>query len=280
MSPVSGELADHIRGKLNDGSFKLPSLPDPVLRVRKLMADDNYSVSDISNILSRDTAFATVVMRLANSAHFNSSGHEIRNMTMAIQRVGTDSILKLLISVASRMFCKVKQPELRKTMTTNQDHCLLVAAAAQQVAHVSQAADPADTFMAGLLHDQGKEVLLMAIPDELLQASSAERDELMVMFHREMGARLLHKWGLPEEFALVAQHHGIESPDRPRFSMLDCIDVAEAIGYAIQDEREGMAADFASLPPVQRLRLSETQITGIIMDIEDQIEELRQAFTV
>lgn len=274
------QLAAEIRTILNEGNFKLPSLPDTVIKVQQLIAREDYSVGEVSDILVRDSAFATVVLRLANSARFNNTGREIRNMTMAIQRVGTASILKLLISVASRLFCDIKQPALREIMTHNHDHSLLVSAAAEQVAHISQSANPADTFMAGLLHDQGKDVLMIAIPEELLTAPLPERGQLVTMFHREMGARLLHHWGLPEEFVLVAQHHGIESPDRPRLGILDCVDVADAIVHDMADGGDGTGDGLAASPPVQRLRLSHTQITGIVMDIEDRFEELKQAFAV
>jgi len=275
MTTAQTELAQEIRQKLNGNHIKLPSLPDTVMKVQQLMASDDYSISEISNILTQDGAFATVVMRLANSTHFNNTGREICSMNTAIQRIGTSAILKLLISVASRMLFNVRQPELRKIIQATQDRSLLAAAAAEQVARLSKAANPADTFMAALLHDQGNDVLVMVIPDELQQSTPEEREALIAMFHREMGARLLHKWALPEEFVLVAQHHGIETADRPRLSMLDCVDVADAIVDSFEDDT---GVDIAIHPAAQRLRLSQTQLTGIAMDVEDQIEALRQAF--
>ncbi len=278
MTGIREGLAQEIRKKLNSDNIKLPSLPDTVIKVQQLMAGDDYSVSDIARILTRDSAFATVVMRMANSARFNSTGREIRNLTTAIQRVGTTSILQLLISVASRMFCNIPQAELRRIMQKNHHHDLFVSATAEQVAHVSKAANPADTFMAALLHDLGKDVLMIAIPDEFLRASPAEREAIVEMFHREMGARLLHKWALPEEFILVAQHHGVESPDRPRLAMLDCIDSADILVHNMEHGDENTHAAITAQPPVRRLRLSETQMTGIVMDIEDHLDELRQMF--
>ncbi|HCS12997.1 MAG: hypothetical protein COW19_08565 [Zetaproteobacteria bacterium CG12_big_fil_rev_8_21_14_0_65_55_1124] len=275
MTGIQQGLAQEIRKKLNGDNIKLPSLPDTVIKVQQLMASDNYAIKDISDILTQDSAFATVVMRMANSSYFNNTGHEIRSMNTAIQRIGTNSILKLLISVTSRMLFNVRQPELRKIIQATQDHALLAAAAAEQVAHISRAANPADTFMAALLHDQGIDVLVILVPDELQKASSVERENLITMFHREMGARLLHKWSLPEDFILVAQHHGIESSDRPRLSMLDCVDVADAIVQSLENDTE---ANIAAHPAAQRLRLTQTQLTGIVMDIEDQIETLRQVF--
>jgi len=275
MSMSHEELAQDIRKKLNGNNTKLPSLPDTVIKIQQLMASEDYSIAEISNILSQDSAFATIVMRLANSTHFNSTGREIRSMNMAIQRIGTTSILKLLISVASRMLFNVSQPELRKIIKNNQERSLLAAAAAEQVAHVTKATNSSDTFMAALLHDQGNDVLVVIAADELQKSPSAEREELIAMFHREMGARLLHKWELPEEFVLVAQHHGIGSPDRPRLSMLDCVDVADAIVNSFENESD---VGIIEHPAAQRLRLSQAQLTGIAIEVEDQIEALRQAF--
>jgi len=270
MNPVPENLANDIRRRLNSNNVKLPSLPETVIKVQKLMASDDYSVKGIANILIADVAFATVVMRMANSARFNTTGREIRNMNIAIQRIGTTSILQLLITVASRMFFEIRQPELRALLKLTHDQALIIAAAAEQIAHVSKAANPSDTFMASLLHDQGIDLLMMLIPKELLDCSPEQRASLIEMFHREMGARLLHKWELPEAFIVVAQHHGIESPDRPPERMLDCVDVAEMIVHQQEGAFEKHAdVEIVAHPAAQRLRLNETQLTGIIMDIED-----------
>jgi len=278
MNGLCEELATEIRTKLNRDDIKLPSLPDTIIKVQQLMAGDDYSVTDISNILLKDVAFATVVLRMANSVRFNSSGKEIRNLNMAIQRIGTTDILKLLIGVASRLFLNVKNPELRACLKEGHDHTLLLSAAAEQIARITGLAHPADTFMAALLHDQGRDALVACIPDELEKASTSERTVICSEFHREMGARLLHKWKLPEEFILVAQHHGIESPDRPNLGMLDCLDAADIIVHRMQDGQDGEAIDLSGHAPSQRLHLSNIQIESIIMDTEDQIEELRQTF--
>ncbi|MDQ6987221.1 MAG: HDOD domain-containing protein [Mariprofundaceae bacterium] len=278
MNSLSDELVREIRAKLNSDDIKLPSLPATIIKVQTLLADDDYSVADISKILIGDSAFATVVMRIANSARFNTSGKEIRNMNIAIQRIGTGNILKLLIGIASKLFFKVKQPELRQAMQKAHDRTLLVSAAAEQVARTTQTANPADTFMAALLHDQGRHVLVACIPEDLMAMDCATRAEIYETFRREMGARLLFKWQLPEEFILVAQHHGIESPDRPNLPMLDCLDIGDKIVHNMTDANNGKTIDFSNFSPSKRLRLSETQATGIIMDVEDHIEELRLTF--
>lgn len=270
------EIAESIRTKLNEGSIKLPALPDTVLKVRKRMERDDYSAADIANIISEDSALSAVVLRMANSAYFNPGGNPVRNLPAAIQRIGTGAIVKLLISVASRMVCDVKHPELRSLVVKNHDHALLVAAGAERVAHISQAANASDAFMAGLLHDQGKDVLIMAIPEEMLELPDNERQLLIRMLHHEMGARLLHKWELPEDFVQVAQHHSQESLDRPRLPMLDCVDMAHVLLHAMQSG-EDVTAEAAKHPAAKRLHLGEAQITGILVDIEDHIEELRIA---
>lgn len=278
MNPASEALAGKIRRKLNSDSFRLPALPDTVTRVQQRMAGDDYAVADIAGIISKDTNFATVILRLANSVHFNTTGKEIRNLTMAIQRIGMEALPILLLSIASRMFCKINHPGLRKKIQHNQEHSLLVAIAAERVALVSGAANPADTFMAGLLHDQGKDVLIMAIPEELTQATSDECLALLDMFHHEMGARLLHTWGLPTEFVLVAQHHGNTSDDRPKSPLLDCVDAASIIAHCIETGSEECRGKRMSQPVVKKLRLSDIDLADIEISIEDQIEELRQVF--
>ena len=278
MNALSEAVADEIRSKLNADNLKLPSLPDTVIKVQQLMSKGDYAVAEISNILIRDASFAAVVLSMANSVRFNTSGKDIRNLTMAIQRIGADHILKLLIGVASKLFLNVKNPELRACLKGNHEHVLMVSAAAEQLAISTGMAHPGDTFLAALLHDQGKDALVSCIPDELARLDEAERMIVCDECHREMGARLLHKWQLPAEFIMIAQHHGIESPERPNLTMLDCIDVAELIAHKLEDGGSADDIDFEAHAPSRRLRLNQTQITGIIIDIEDRGEELQQTF--
>lgn len=281
MKSIDEGLATRIRDVLNSGDFRLPSLPDTVMQVQRVMSGEDFDIADIAKILGKDPAFATVVLRMANSVRFNTTGKEIRNLTMGIQRIGTQNIVKLLIAVASRMFSDIRHPELMALHTANQEQAMFIAAAAEQVAVLCKGANAADTFMAGLLHNIGKDVMLIAIPEELRAVSPNERQAILGRFHREMGARLLHKWSLPEEFVLTAQHHGIESGDRPRSSIIDCIDVAAAVVWPMLQEEvdidalTGLAAD---LPAARRLHLNATQIAGTIDDTEQSLAELRDIF--
>jgi len=272
-------LADKIRQKLKSGELKLPALPDTVLKVRAIIDDESKGAMDISKVLSEDATFSTVVFRLANSARFNTSGHEIRSLSMAVQRIGARRILHLLISIASKMFMHVSQPELRALLKETHDRSLLIATAAQHLARMTAKADPEEAFMAGLLHDEGIGALISGIPEKLVACPAETRRPLLELLHREMGARLLNHWGLPNIYILTAMHHGIESSSRPREPLIDCVDVAEFLTRRISQDKQAAAPEASSeFPPCVRLRLSDAQLIAVEMEVEDSIEELREIF--
>ena len=55
---------------LTAGELSLPSLPEVALKIRRALADDHVSVTEIARLLGSDPALAARTLRIANSAMF------------------------------------------------------------------------------------------------------------------------------------------------------------------------------------------------------------------
>lgn len=192
---------------------RLDRLPSP-LELRGALADfaarPDGTIAEATRLIARDTGVAAKVLQIANSAAFGEPGHRT-SLEDAVQFLGVD--LLRAITVGTGLFAWSDEPAL-PLADIQADAVRSATLAARLVGgeHVDRA------FVAGLLHDVGRVVLVAGMPDEYRAmldeiAASGESvgDAERRVFgadHAAIGATLLRMWGLPEEIAdLVACHH-------------------------------------------------------------------------
>ena len=156
-----------------------------------------------------DQAFTGNLLRLANSSLYRRGG-DVTSIAGAVARVGSRSLTRLAMAAA------VSQ------VATG-------AGAAHAAARVAggigfgfdergpgprSRGDSSEAFVAGLLHDVGKLLVLSAIEDVLQRnAAFAEREDagwwdLVERYHVQLGQLLAQRWQLPELLgAVISTHH-------------------------------------------------------------------------
>ncbi len=273
-------LEEQIRGRFQSGSPRLPVLPEAVIEVRRMMNDDSKGAADIARALGRDPALSSAVLRVANSARFRAGGAEIRNLAMAVQRLGGRRTLDLLVAISSKVHMAVKDRRMQALVRKANDYSLQVAVTAQHVATVLRMPDPAEAFLAGMLFDIGAPAIVSAAGDLLVDHTDAECDELIRALHHEMGGRLLALWEMPDIFAAVATYHGVEADDRPHEALIDMVDAARIVLADMGRNAPfdaGYDGPVAQQPPIRRLGLSATHLAAVEVELESDVEELRAA---
>jgi HD-like signal output (HDOD) protein len=284
MNKDTFELAEEIRRRFRDGDARLPILPEAVIEVRKIVKDEEKGAADIARVIGSDTTFSTTVLRIANSARFKSGSHEIRNLSMAIQRLGGRRTLQLMTAISSQLHLAVKDKALQTLLRESAKHSLLVAVAAQHLAKLVGSVDPEEAFMAGMMFDVGVSAIVCAVPTELARCNVQENHHILSQLHREMGGRLLTYWEMPDSFISLASHHGVESDDRPRENLIDLIDSVQFMladtGHKPPFDEVPEGIDALHYPPMQRLGLNETHLAAVEIELEDGFEELQGIFSL
>ncbi|MFO7654800.1 MAG: HDOD domain-containing protein, partial [Candidatus Krumholzibacteriia bacterium] len=96
-------------------------------------------------------------------------------------------------------------------------HAVECGLASRRIAEASGQADPEEAFVGGMLHDIGKLVMLLNLPDEhrhLRQrqlggggANLAAERQGLGFDHTEVGRLLLERWNMPAALVACASHH-------------------------------------------------------------------------
>ena len=199
-------------------SWRVPVFPQAALRMLALMRDPRASMAQTAQAASLDPATAGMVMQLANSALFGAR-MRIATLQQAIARLGMTTAQKVILSAALRPVFGGRRLERAWP------HSLEVADLAEQLAARSGALDPAEAYLAGLVHDAGRIARLAAPLYDSARIEGLEKDGCPPVYAEEVvlgcdhgvpGARIAADWRLPEEMAsAIGFHHRPEKADGP-----------------------------------------------------------------
>ena len=197
-------------------NINLLSLPETALRINTMVSDPNSTAADIGDIVSQDPALTARLLRVVNSSFYGFPS-QVDTISMAITILGTRQLRDLVIttSVINR-FRDI--PANIINMENFWCHSLTSALAAKNFAHHMKISNSERLFVAGLLHDIGKLVMYIALPDPSRQVveiaaepqvdSSRVEEAIFGFTHGQVGGELLRQWKLPESLIEpVAYHH-------------------------------------------------------------------------
>ncbi len=184
---------------------RLPSAPQVLPLLKKLLGDGNSSLYDIVALIRLDQGIAARVLQMGNSAYF-SHGTRCFTVDAAVNRVGFDQVYELVLNaVSSQVLLRpltvyaISADELWRMSVT----CALAAELLAKRMNL----DPDIAYSVGLFHGVGlvaiDEWAYLKQPDlrflaglPPLEACELERKTLG--FHNaEVGAALLRLWDFP-----------------------------------------------------------------------------------
>ncbi len=200
----------------------IPTLDSIVNRVFAVLGNNNSSFNDLSDVVKYDQAISSKIISIANSAYY-SRGIEIFNLQRAMLTIGFEEV-RSIVSCILLMEGIIKMLKLKEDdLLDLWKHSIEVASAARLLAERLCIEDPQKAYTASLLHDIGKIVFYLSVPDygEMLKETKGtgdivalERDRFGID-HQETGYIIAVKWKFPHDFARVIRgHHGDHNPDQ------------------------------------------------------------------
>ncbi|OQY99116.1 MAG: hypothetical protein B6D35_10150 [Candidatus Brocadia sp. UTAMX2] len=203
----------------------LPALPTVACRVIEITADPNSSANDLTEVIVSDISLTTKLLKMANSPFFGAI-RRVATLQHAITVLGFKEVRNLVISaVVFESFTKIEK-------NGNYDigkfwkHSFMCGLAAKIIA-TDLKKESNEFFVAGLIHDIGKLVIYLTLPNEFIKliettghlkwkfrAFEAEK-EIIGMAHDEVGMKLLKKWMFPENLlTAIGFHHRLQETDQ------------------------------------------------------------------
>ncbi|HHJ17581.1 MAG TPA: HDOD domain-containing protein [Gammaproteobacteria bacterium] len=233
-------------------NVRLVSLPEVCIQVQALADSPHTTAADIGDVVSKDTALTTRLLKLVNSAYF-SLPRKIDTVTRAVNMIGMRELRNLTMAAsAAEVFSRI--PGHLIDMAGFWQHSVYCGLLARNFAQHCNVLHSERLFTAGLLHDVGRLLMLTKLPDEVSQAEAmrleTERDiclierELVGFDHAEVGQVLLLHWNMPTNLCTSILYH--HNPAQAHDAHLEAaiIHIADQVTHCAQESKDPLGSQF------------------------------------
>ncbi len=265
--------------ELADKEHELVALPDIFHQITDAINNPNSSSAYIANVIAKDMALSVKLLRLVNSA-FYGFPRKIDTLSMAITVIGSKQLTMVAIGISLiNTFRGI--PDTLIDMKAFWQHSFSCGIISRLVAEHLHLDDSERFFVAGLLHDVGRLIMLKNYPGEAVRAfaRSARESELLAdaeknvwgYDHAQIGAMMFERWKLP-----AALEHGVGYHHKPSDSGYGqeaaIVHVADIITHALALGNSGCIY----VPPLDEkawssLGLSKNVLNSLIPQVDFQL---------
>ena len=198
----------------------IPSLPQVYHSLLAELEDSSSGMTSIARKVTEDAGISMKVLQLANSPLFGQD-NMVKSPTEAVMCLGTDMVAALVLSQSLfRHYESLDAGELQVRQAWN--HCWEAAYLAQHLCLEKNLPRQSseEAFLAGLLHEMGRFILVDNFQDQYHQACEAARQansplnpklrEVFGTTPTQVTAYLLQLWGMPA--SVIASIAALENP--------------------------------------------------------------------
>ena len=262
-------------------SENLPQLPQVMLRLIKACNNEKTSIEELTRIISTDPSLTTRLIQIIGSPYINLP-KEVNSIKTAVVYLGLDTIRNIAISTSAMRFFKFKKVPEGFDMGRFWYHSYKSAVLAQKIAVENELSNPDEFFLAGLLHDIGRLVLMQTFPEEykgVLASQPSEAGLLAAEYDTfntdtpQVSAWLFNHWNLNPLIsdAVLFINEDIEEIESA-LSHVKVVYAANVLAGPKPEEKLDMVAGIAGLSPAG--------LDQILKQADQEVEEMAKSMGI
>jgi HD-like signal output (HDOD) protein len=267
-------LVDIIHERISSQTLQLPVFHPVALKLMNILAKEDYSITQVAQMIIEDQALSSHVLRMANSAFFGGLS-KVTTIRDAIVRLGARQVTNVVTVVTQSQQYRTKDRTMAVYMQTLWKHALGCALGTKWFAEKTGYKELApEGLLAGLLHDIGQLFLLQVLED--VQASEPQLAlskpvivEVLQHMHVEQGTMLMQHWNIPELYGEIVRQHHAETYDTHNtlLLMVRLVDMAcKKVGIGLHHDPSMVLAATAE---AQALDVKEVVLAELEIMLED-----------
>jgi HD-like signal output (HDOD) protein len=189
---------------------QLPTLPQVVQKIVSMIDRPETSAEALGRLIEKDQVLSAKVLQLANSPFYGFPAR-IASVSHAVVVLGLNVVKGL--TLGATVFDMMKAAGMDELWR----HSLGVAMVSHLLATRLEQKNPEELFVAGLLHDLGKVVMYVKLPETVLRIADAvqTRDlymmqaerEILGLTHADIAGWLATAWHLPTVLKEPIMYH-------------------------------------------------------------------------
>ena len=262
-----------ILAKLND----LPPFSPVLNKLLASLGDENFSYGQLGSLIEQDMVLSGNVLRLVNSAAYGRRT-EVLAISKAIALLGVNKLRNLVLTLSVANMWRSVKLDHEWSLERFNTHELATAILCDSIAQRVELSFAEGAFLAGLLHDLGKLLVVMASPADHLDieaqaartgCSSLEAERLILgTDHAALSAEALAIWKLPAALQTAVRDH--HAPVKGELSMVVAVadECVNRLGLGIR-------------PPLEMPEDSDAELCAPLLSplgLENQAESLLAEF--
>lgn len=209
------EINDNVIADIGKG-FSVPAQPDLLLKLQKLMAEEELDINVIAKTISQDVAVSSKILKTVNSPIYGLA-RTISDIQKATCFIGINGIISLVTNALiknsfNQNECSIALEEFWGNASNIANTCVFISKS------VKQKVSPDKLFSLGLFHDCGIPVMAMKYQDysEIYEHAFNTPSETLTSIeesiyqvnHATLGYYVATSWRLPKDICkLILSHH-------------------------------------------------------------------------
>jgi len=266
---------------------QLPSMPDVVAKLLRLVNKEDFSFKEIAEEISKDQAMTTNILKLCNSAYF-SKGNTITSVEKGIITLGLNEVKEIIMIVSAKPLLDKSLLGYDMEKGALWEQGFIVAEVAKKISELTGRKDVADiVFTGGIIHNIGKVVIALFVHNTFVEImdlvqkenmpfSKAER-EVMGYSHEEIGERVLSKWNFPQVLKSIVRYYKdpASAPEEDQYEVsvvhiANVLSIMAGVGIG-KDGLYHSIEDYA----LTKVNLNPSDLGKVFSIIPDLLEKLR-----
>ena len=263
---------------------ELPSLPFVGTKLMELTASPNTTMRQMEELILKDSALASKVLKYSNSALYGRAG-QITTMRDALVLLGFSTVKTIAIASSVKSMHSSDVHGYSAAGKTLWAHSVETGICARLLAKRKRKELMEEAFIVGLLHDIGKSVIETKLPGAVQNLVALKKgseltfeeieQKVLGIGHSELGAILCRKWNFPEILEKAIRHHHNPNANKsePILSHLAC--VSDAISYHLSrppDKQAESEANILALGSSAFLHLDQKTFLEVVAETQETVE--------
>ncbi len=263
--------------ELEGGDITLPSLPDVVMKIRKMLERDDCDFERVSKAVSIDPVLVSKLFLFANSAFYNRANIKVETLDAAIGRLGFEVVRNAAMAVAMKqLYNSDKHSKAAKHLRAVWARGMKLSSMAYAVARPKSDLNHESAFLCGLMHEVGKLYILTKAEDfpEFL-GDPVSLQAVMDEWNPQISKSIVESWGFPDDVVESTDpetyvDHEADTPPK-------LVDVFCVANLLMDGSDENLATALEADLSCRKLGVDESEAAGIMAAYRDKLQDMQQS---
>ncbi len=277
------QQSDHFRFvsllalELDNGDIELPSLPDVVTKIRKMLESDDCDFERISQAVSLDAVLVSRLFVFANSAFYNRANVKTDTLENAIGRLGFEVVRNTAMSLTMKqLYSSDKQDKAAKHLRAVWARGMKLSCMSFAIAQLKPHLNEETAFLCGLMHEVGKLYILTKAGEFPAFLGDPESlNAVMEEWNPQISKSIIESWGFPDE--VIASSDPATYADHEADAAPNLVDVVVVAKYLVDGAEQNLQTLFENDISCQKLGMTEDAVAEVMTAYRNKLQTMQQS---